>query len=114
MRKSTFKTEWNAMGIRTIFGKIEVLMNSQTISKKCHNPSTHDDEIKHFQAHTIKGTIDGQLYQEITDVMSDDELVNKCKILRADMNSVMMNRANSPDKKSFIEKMHEIGFTDTI
>ncbi len=111
MRRSTFKQSFQRNGsVKSVSGELVVTMNYKSKTINGTHAVTHDDFTKKVSMHKIEMFIDGNLWKEIPELESELMVENESIKAKKEIVKRLDDIANSEPRKTFTERMAEIGF----
>lgn len=113
MKQSYFTKNLSIQGsVRTVTGRVKVHMNSGSSIVTGTHAATHDDYTTKVYTHSITSDIDGVPFADKT-VSNEAEVIQAVEEITEITVSHMSLLAEAKPVKSFLEKMRELGFTNT-
>lgn len=115
MRQSIFKQKLTKKGkAKTVNGELVVTMNYKTKIINGTHAITHDDFTKQVYQHKIEAFVDGKLWDSRLELDSELMVENEVERMKDEFEKHLETVGDLEPVKSFIEKMHELGFNNEI
>ncbi len=108
----SFKLEWVVTGkVKSVAGRIEVIMNWDTKRVDGTHAATHDDYVKHVPTHKINGFVDGKVWWTKLDLESEMLVLSEVERCKKQMYEEMERISNADPVVTFADKMAALGFS---
>lgn len=111
MKKSIFKQSFTVKGdVKTATGEIIVTMNYETLTLNRRNPILDEDFNIVKSLHKIESFVEGRLWDSRVKLDSEDRVIIEVSQMKKDLQNHLKKISNLKPKKSFVEKLQELGF----